>query len=157
MNATPVIVIYQDAVHRPDTVVLWKTVFGYDTAHNEPNLAVERKLAVDDGLFWVALDGDKVVGSIMAGYDGHRGWLYSLAVSPEHRGRGLGARLVKTAEQALSDRGCVKINLQIIESNAPVKAFYETLGYSVEPRVSMGKRLVEGGSLPPRTSLDPGM
>lgn len=141
MNATPVIVIYDDSFHRPGTVALWQNIFGYEGAHNEPNLVIERKLAVDDGLFWVAADGDAVVGSIMAGYDGHRGWLYSLAVLPDCRGGGLGSVLVKTAEVALADRGCVKINLQIIESNAAVKAFYESLGYTVEPRVSMGKRL----------------
>jgi ribosomal protein S18 acetylase RimI-like enzyme len=86
-----------------------------------------------------------VAGTIMAGYDGHRGWLYSLAVAPEHRRRGIGSALVRHAEQELRKRGCLKINLQILEANAAVAAFYEALGYAVEPRVSLGKRLVERG------------
>ena len=86
-----------------------------------------------------------VVGTIMAGYDGHRGWIYSVAVSPSHRRQGIGSRLVSHAERALTDRGCMKINLQIMEGNESVTAFYASLGYSVEKRVSMGKRVSENG------------
>lgn len=136
------IVLYSDAAHRSDTVALWAQVFGYATAHNEPNLAIERKLAVRDGLFFVAVQSGRVVGSIMAGYDGHRGWLYSLAVLPEHRKHGLGTALVKRAEQAQAERGCLKVNLQVLEDNARVVEFYRTLGYAVEPRISLGKRLL---------------
>lgn len=76
----------------------------------------------------------------MSGYDGHRGWLYSLAVLPEHRHAGIGSALVLHAEKALLSRGCLKINLQVVESNSQVVTFYQALGYAVEPRVSMGKR-----------------
>ncbi|HMJ89419.1 MAG TPA: GNAT family N-acetyltransferase [Candidatus Acidoferrum sp.] len=79
----------------------------------------------------------------MAGYDGHRGWLYSLEVAESHRRRGIGGRLVAHAERALTGRGCVKINLQIMEDRESVTAFYATLGYSIEKRVSMGKRIFE--------------
>lgn len=101
---------------------------------------IDQKLAVKDGLIFVALDGGKVAGTIIAGYDGHRGWLYSLAVLPEHRHAGIGSALVRHAEQALLSRGCLKINLQVVESNSEVVAFYQTLGYAVEPRVSLGRR-----------------
>jgi ribosomal protein S18 acetylase RimI-like enzyme len=135
------IVDYSDEHHRTSAIELWQAAFGYETAHNTPSLVIDKKLAVADGLFFVALAGKVVVGTVLAGYDGHRGWLYSVAVHPSQRRKGLGARLVRHAEQALTVRGCVKINLQIVSANASVKAFYEALGYSVEPRISMGKKV----------------
>jgi ribosomal protein S18 acetylase RimI-like enzyme len=136
---------YVDARDRAGVVELWRSVFGYETAHNDPALAIDKKRAVEDGLFFVALDGQtgKLIGTIMAGYDGHRGWLYSVAVDSRHRRSGLGKALVQTAEAALAQRGCLKINLQLLASNAATAAFYEALGYAVEPRVSMGKVLVQ--------------
>jgi ribosomal protein S18 acetylase RimI-like enzyme len=133
---------YDDGRHRRQVVALWETVFGYDAPHNEPALVIDRKLAVRDDLFFLALAEGAVVGTVLAGYDGHRGWLYSVAVHPSHRHQGLGRALVSHAERALVDRGCVKINLQIIAGNASVTAFYETLGFAVEERVSMGKRVL---------------
>jgi ribosomal protein S18 acetylase RimI-like enzyme len=98
-------------------------------------------LAVQGDLFFVALINGIVVGTVMGGYDGHRGWIYSLAVSPETRRRGIGTALMRHAEQELARRGCPKINLQVLASNAGVVAFYQKLGYAVEERVSMGKVL----------------
>ena len=126
---------------RQQVVALWKTVLGYTAAHSEPGLSIDRKLAVHDGLFFVAEAYGAVVGTVMAGYDGHRGWLYSVAVDPSQRQRGLGAALVRHAEQALAARGCLKINLQIVGGNERVSAFYASLGYAIEPRISMGKKL----------------
>ena len=77
----------------------------------------------------------------MAGYDGHRGWIYSVAVDPAHRRKGVASALMKHAEARLTERGCVKLNLQIIGTNQAVVAFYEALGYAVEDRISMGKPL----------------
>lgn len=77
----------------------------------------------------------------MAGYDGHRGWLYCLAVDPAARKQGLGTALIRHAEGVLVQLGCLKVNLQIIEGNKAVAAFYQALGYVVEPRISMGKPL----------------
>jgi len=85
----------------------------------------------------------------MAGYDGHRGWLYSLAVAASHRRQGIGSRLAAVAEEALTKKGCVKINLQILPGNESVAAFYESLGFSVEQRVSMGKRIAQNISPTP--------
>src|ERR1700733_15032523 len=130
MNAIA-ITLYMDAVHRSQVVALWKTVFGYETAHNNPGLSIDKKLEVEDGLFFVAVAETKIVGTIMAGYDGHRGWLYSLAVVPSHRRQGVGSRLVSHAERELTCKGCVKINLQILEGNESVTVFYEGLGFSV--------------------------
>ena len=81
------------------------------------------------------------MGSAMAGFDGHRGWVYYVAVHPEYRRRGIGTALMQAADDALRQLGCRKLNLQIRVGNERVKAFYEPLGCQVEERVSMGKRL----------------
>ncbi len=135
--------LYRDRQHRAQVVALWQEAFGYDTAHNLPTLAIDKKLAVNDGLFFVATDKKAVIGTILAGYDGHRGWLYSVAVHADYRRHGLGSSLVRHAEQALTALGCMKINLQITSGNDAVTGFYEALGYGVEPRISMGKKIVE--------------
>jgi ribosomal protein S18 acetylase RimI-like enzyme len=134
--------------HRRCVVELWEAVFDYETAHNTPGLAIDKKLATADGLFFVALSGHEVVGTVLAGYDGHRGWLYSVAVLPSHRRKGIGMNLVRHAEDALTARGCMKINLQIVSSNESVKTFYESLGYSTEPRISMGKKIESNIEIP---------
>jgi ribosomal protein S18 acetylase RimI-like enzyme len=120
---------------------LWSEVFGDDPLRNAPLRMIDQKLRVQPELLLVARIGDALVGAIMAGYDGVRGWLYHLAVAPEHRGRGVATRLVRDAESRLGALGCSKVNLQIRASNAAVKAFYEKLGYSVEERVGMGRVL----------------
>ncbi|CAN5278303.1 GNAT family acetyltransferase [soil metagenome] len=140
------IVQYADPIHRQAVIDLWNQVFGYQAAHNNPVTTIDLKLAVDDGLFFVCEQGGAVVGTTMAGYDGHRGWLYSVAVHPSQRRSGIGAALVEAAEAALAALGCLKINLQIIAENGKVAAFYEALGYSQEPRISMGKRIVVGSA-----------
>ena len=137
----PTIRQYADATDRLQVVELWRNVFGYETAHNEPNLAISKKIAINDGLFFVAVENSAIVGTIMAGYDGHRGWLYSVAVDPAKRLSGLGSSLVIHAEKALADLGCMKINLQLLATNEATAAFYKSIGYAVEPRVSMGKLL----------------
>jgi ribosomal protein S18 acetylase RimI-like enzyme len=137
----PTIRQYIDSTDRVQVVELWQKVFGYETAHNEPNLAISKKIAKNDGLFFVAIENSDVVGTIMAGYDGHRGWLYSVAVDPKIRLNGLGSSLVQHAEKALADLGCMKVNLQLLATNEATAAFYKSIGYSVEPRLSMGKLL----------------
>ncbi len=136
------IVPYDDEVHRAGVIALWNLAFGYGTSHNDPALAIDKKKAVGDGLFFVASHDNLVAGTVMAGYDGHRGWIYSLAVDPDVRNRGIGSQLLSTTEHELTARGCVKINLQIADGNEEVQGFYETNGYSVEKRISMGKRLL---------------
>ena len=132
---------YKDDTDRIQVVELWSNFFGYETAHNEPNLAISKKTAVQDGLFFVAVDTTEIVGTIMAGYDGHRGWLYSVAVHPNKRLGGLGTLLVRHAEKALADLGCMKVNLQLLDTNEATAAFYQSVGYAVEPRLSMRKLL----------------
>lgn len=97
----PTITSFNDRAHRDQVIALWEAVFGYETAHNRPALVIDKKLAVEDGLFFVAMIDSEVIGTIMAGYDGHRGWLYSVAVHPDHQKQGIGSQLVTHAERAL--------------------------------------------------------
>jgi len=120
---------------------LWREVFADAPAHNVPEEDIRRKLAVQRELFFVAVDGGDVVGTALAGYDGHRGWVHYVAVKPSRRRRGIGAALMKRVEEELAAAGCPKLNLQVRAPNRETVAFYEKLGYVVEERVSMGKRL----------------
>jgi ribosomal protein S18 acetylase RimI-like enzyme len=124
-----------------DVVALWSSVFGYPQPHNDPLSAIRRKLAVERELFFIAALDSRFCGTVMGGYDGHRGWGYSLAVAEPFRQRGVGTALMRHLEQALAARDCPKINLQILPSNAGVVSLYEKLGYKVEDRISMGKLL----------------
>jgi ribosomal protein S18 acetylase RimI-like enzyme len=110
---------------------------------NDPRRDIATKMAFQPELFLVGLQGEQVVASVMAGYEGHRGWINYLAVDPDRRGRGLGRRIMDEAERRLRGMGCPKVNLQLRSSNREVIAFYEHLGYEVEDRVSLGKRLGE--------------
>lgn len=110
---------------------------------NNPVRDIERKLEVDPEWFLVGLSGGEVVATCMAGYEGHRGWINYLAVSPPYRRRGIATKLMKEAERLLERAGCPKINLQIREGNEEVIRFYESIGYTMDPIMSMGKRLVE--------------
>ena len=127
---------YQEADHN-SLIYLWSTVFPNDPPHNAPSVVIDAKLAVDDLLF-VAEDDGKIVGACIAGYDGHRGWLYAVAVLKEYRRAGVGADLVKHALQSLKKIGCIKVNLQIRSTNKEVEAFYKSLGFMTEERISMG-------------------
>ena len=120
---------------------LWQECFPDAPPHNRPLEDIQRKLAVQRELFLVALLDEQLVGTVMAGYDGHRGWVYYVAVSSRRQRRGIGAALMKQAELKLAALGCTKINLQVRTSNTAVVAFYRSLGYLVEERVSMGKLL----------------
>ena len=119
---------------------LWQRVFPDDPPHNDPSQVISAKRAVDD-LIFVALEEDSIVGAVMAGYDGHRGWLYAVAVDHPHRRHGIARRLVARALDALRQLGCIKVNLQIRSDNAQVVAFYESLGFCIEDRISMGLHL----------------
>ncbi|MBJ7501146.1 MAG: GNAT family acetyltransferase [Sphingopyxis sp.] len=120
---------------------LWAEAFPEDPPWNRAERAIPEKLGFQPGLLFVAVDDGGVIGSVMAGYDGHRGWLYSVAVGREARRGGVGTALVRHAETALLALGCAKVNLQVRATNGAVVGFYERLGYAVEERVSLGKRL----------------
>lgn len=129
--------------HHGQVVALWREVFGYTEPRNDPATAITKKLAQPDGLFLVAAQDETVVGTVMVGYDGHRGWIYALAVAGPQQRAGVGTALMRAAEEALKQRGCLKINLQVLPENAAATAFYRSLGYAVEDRISMGKEIPE--------------
>ena len=139
MDAGKIIVrAYQDSDH--DSVVeLWNVAFPDDPAWNEPAELIRRKRGFQPDLFWVAMEGSQLIGTVLAGYDGVRGWIYHLAVDPTKRRKGTARLLMQTAEETLEGMGCGKINLQVRRDNMGVVDFYKTLGYGIEERVQMGK------------------
>ncbi|ATM77505.1 MULTISPECIES: GNAT family acetyltransferase [Serratia] len=110
---------------------------------NDPEMDIERKLNHDPDLFLVAEVGGEVVGSVMGGYDGHRGSAYYLGVHPDYRGRGIANALINRLEKKLIARGCPKIQLMVREDNDTVIEMYEKLGYEIQAITSLGKRLIE--------------
>ncbi|PTQ97812.1 ribosomal protein S18 acetylase RimI-like enzyme [Paraburkholderia sp. GV068] len=136
-----------DARDTDAVIALWQQAFPeYRDAtkpQRNPHLSIANKLATQPELFFVAVLGERVVGTVMGGYDGHRGWLYSLAVDESLRRHGIGSRLVAHVEAALTALGCPKLNLQVLSAKNDVRAFYEALGYRADEVVSFGKRLGE--------------
>ena len=138
---------------RGELEALWARVFPDDPPRNAPERMIDNKMKVQPELLLVAEGtgaaepgkGDdapkRLLGAVMAGFDGTRGWIHHLAVLPGFRRRGIAERLVREAEDRLRELGCPKVNLQIRASNAPVAAFYRSLGYEVEDRISMGRVL----------------
>ncbi|MDQ8044566.1 MAG: GNAT family acetyltransferase [Solirubrobacteraceae bacterium] len=114
---------------------------------NDPRADIARKLTVQPELFLVGeLDagdaGARLVASVMAGYDGHRGWMNYLAVDPAERGRGLGRTLVTAVEERLTALGCPKANLQVRAGNETAVGFYRAIGYDLDGTIGLGKRLI---------------
>lgn len=121
-------------------IALWHAC-GLIVPQNNPRRDIERKLRVNPEWFLVGELNGAIVGSCMAGYEGHRGWINYLAVHPDHRRKGVARELMTQAESLLRDAGCPKINLQVRSTNAAVVAFYESLGFTEDAVVSLGKRL----------------
>ena len=126
-----------------DAVIsLWQEELASSQPWNDPRVVLCRKLNRFDNLVFVAEREREIVGAVAAGYDGIRGWIYSLAVSPPHRRGGIGRKLMDAAESALIELGCPKVNLQVRSTNSEVLAFYGQCGYETEDRASLGKLLI---------------
>ena len=133
-----------------DAVVALWTAAGLTRPWNDPHRDIARKKLVQRELFLVAEDSSsaagrpsgEIVGTAMAGYDGHRGWVYYVAVAPGRRGSGLGRALMTEVEARLLALGCPKVNVQIRSGNEAVAAFYSGLGYAPDGATGLGKRLV---------------
>jgi ribosomal protein S18 acetylase RimI-like enzyme len=121
-------------------VELWRAC-GLTRPWNDPHKDVRRKLAKQPEWFLVGEVDGAVVASVMAGYDGHRGTVFYLAVSPAHRRQGFGRTLMRHVERALLAAGCPKINLLVRSDNSQATGFYQRLGYAIEQVVGLGKRL----------------
>ncbi len=126
---------------RDGLLSLWTEIFPASSPHNDPETSLDKKLRHDPDLLLISIMDGKVVGSVMGGYDGHRGWIYSLAVTPSLRRQSIASALMREIEEKLRERGCLKVNLQVVSSNSEVVALYEELGFHVEERISMGKKL----------------
>lgn len=129
---------------RADTetvVALWEAC-GLTRPWNDPRKDIERKLQVQPELFLVGDSNGVVIATAMAGYDGHRGWVYYLAVDPGHRGHGRGAALMAEVEARLTALGCPKVQLQVRPENEKALRFYDALGYTPFSANNTGKRLI---------------
>ena len=122
-------------------VALWEEC-GLARPWNDPHKDIARKLAVQPELFLVGVIDGVLMASVMAGYEGHRGWVNYLAIAPQHRGRGHGRALMKRVEQLLLARGCPKVSLLVRSSNTQALTFYSHLGYLQDESISLGKRLI---------------
>ncbi|MDN3525909.1 GNAT family N-acetyltransferase [Halomonas sabkhae] len=124
----------------PRVAALWRSSFPDYQGYNAPEAVLRAKRLLDDHIY-VIEDGDEIIATCMIGYDGHRGWLYSVAVADSRQGEGLGRRMVEFAVERLRELGCVKVNLQIRGGNEEVAEFYRSLGFATEDRISMGLQL----------------
>jgi ribosomal protein S18 acetylase RimI-like enzyme len=142
----PVIVTFDSQTHCDEVVSLWKEVFGDQGADIAPDFVLDKGLEAKGGLIFVALSNDLVVGTIMAGYDGNRGWIYGLGVLPDYQRQGIGSSLLAFVEKKLSALGCRRINLQMMEGNEASKHFFSAKGYQTVKRIDMAKSLSQGTS-----------
>jgi ribosomal protein S18 acetylase RimI-like enzyme len=122
-------------------VCLWETC-ELTRPWNNPQLDIARKLKVQRELFLVAEIDGRIVASVMAGFEGHRGWINYLAVHPDFQRRGIASQLMKAAQGRLLELGCPKINLQVRLSNERAVGFYKSLGYTQDEVISFGKRII---------------
>jgi ribosomal protein S18 acetylase RimI-like enzyme len=126
-------------------IALWRVVFPeYDDPtrpQRDARASIARKLAFGDGLFWLAEQDGRLVGTAMAGYDGHRGWIYSIGVAPVERRKGHARALLAHAEAQLRVVGCPKINIQVLAANEAAMHFWRATGYETDHVVSLGRRL----------------
>ena len=124
-----------------DAVIQLWTDCGLVVPWNNPDRDIRRKPTVQPELFLVGCSDGQVVAAVMAGYDGHRGWINYLAAFPQHQRTGIARRMMDKAESLLRAAGCPKINLQVRSTNAEVIEFYKSLGFKMDEVVSLGKRL----------------
>ena len=130
-----------DPADTDPVVRLWREC-GLVRPWNDPHRDIHRKMSEQPELFLIGEVDAAVVATAMVGFDGHRGWVYYLAVTPTSQGSGYGRAMMDRAEALLIERGCPKINLLVRAGNEPVMEFYRSLGYLEDKAVSMGKRLI---------------
>jgi ribosomal protein S18 acetylase RimI-like enzyme len=127
-----------------DSVIkLWKKSFPTDPPWNDPQAIITRKYSYQSELFLVGELHNKVIATVLGGYDGFRGWVYHLAVIDDNRRRGIGKKMMFAIEQKLRQLGCIKMNIQVRSSNQDVILFYNEIGFEIEDHVSLGKLLQE--------------
>jgi ribosomal protein S18 acetylase RimI-like enzyme len=133
-------IISYDPKYQEDMIDLWKKC-NLIVPQNDPIEDIQKKLDFQPDLFLIALLDGQLIGSVMVGYEGHRGWLNYLAVLPEYQKRGYGRRLVKKAVEELRKLDCLKVNVQVRKSNPSAIGFHKHLGFKDDNVVSLGLRL----------------
>ena len=123
-------------------IALWKEC-SLTRPWNDPHKDIARKLEVQSELLLVGTIDGAVMASVMAGYDGHRGWVNYLAVAPQYRREGHARALMHYVESKLQELGCPKVQLLVRNTNMEAREFYRRLGYAQDESVSLGKRLIE--------------
>ena len=123
-------------------IQLWK-MSNLIIPKNNPLRDIDEKIRFQPDLFLVGLLDKKLIGTIMVGYEGHRGWINYLAIHQEFRGKGFGVKLMDYATEILTNMGCQKINVQIRKTNNSVIEFYKKLGFTDDEVISYGKRIEE--------------
>lgn len=141
MSRSDLLIRPYEVADEPAVIALWHDC-GLVRPWNDPTRDIARKLGTQPDRFLVAAREGTIVGTVMAGFDGHRGWMNYLAVMPSRQRAGIGTALVREAERLLLEAGCPKLNLQVRSSNSAVLEFYSTLGYRRDEVVSLGKRLI---------------
>ena len=146
MNSTAMTIRTYQHADETGVMELWQRC-GLIRAVNNPYRDIQRKLAVDEELFLVGIIDHRIVATVMAGYDGHRGAINYVGVHPDYQRRGLGKMIMREAERRLTAMGCPKINLHVLRENKVVVDFYRRLGYEIEDRVQMGKEIGIGSMI----------
>jgi ribosomal protein S18 acetylase RimI-like enzyme len=125
---------------RTEVIALWERC-ELVRPQNHPDSDIDMKMSFQPDLFFVGVENELIVATVMAGYQGHRGWINYLAVDPNIQRSGNGEAMMDYAEDALKKLGCVKINLQVRSTNSAVLGFYDSIGYVKDEVTSLGKRL----------------
>lgn len=133
-------VVSASATDRDTVIALWQLT-GLTRPWNDPQADFDLALANSTSAILLARESAELVGSVMVGFDGHRGWVYYLASDPVRRGEGIGRELMMAAERWLRERGCPAIRLMVRSDNEAAKAFYAALGYEVQEVATIGRRL----------------
>ena len=123
-----------------DVVALWQRC-GSPRAWNDPKSDIALARRETNSTVLVGRRGDAVVASVLVGHDGHRGWVYYVTVDPDHRYKAYGRAIMTAAEDWLRARGIQKLQLMVRGDNLQVRAFYESLGYYDQERVTFAKWL----------------
>ena len=126
--------------YKDEVIELWREC-NLVVPQNDPAKDIERKLKIDPDLFLVGVIDEKVVATVMGGYEGHRGWINYLAVKPSQQRKGNGQAIMQAVEFLIRQKGCPKINLQVRATNETVIKFYSAIGYGNDNVVGLGKRL----------------
>ena len=129
-----------NAKYEKDVITLWKCC-NLLVPQNDPKLDIKEKMNFQPALFFIGLVNNKLVSSIMIGYDGHRGWINYLAVHPNYQRKGFGTTMMDFATNKLLSLGCQKINVQVRKSNSSAMKFYNKIGFKDDEVIGLGKRI----------------